>query len=113
MTSIVDQKQPREHLNKKMTKKLKSKWIKALESGDYEQCTSKLQDEDGKNCCLGVLCRVMRIKHKNIVDMEQLQDVGLHKLMPASTQTKLIQMNDFHKKSFQEIAQFLKTTKEI
>jgi hypothetical protein len=100
-------------LNKKMTKKLKNKWVKALESGDYKQCGMKLQSKDGENCCLGVLCRVMRIKHKSLIDNGELDDVGLDKVMPKDVQEKLIRMNDVERKSFQDIADFLKKTKEI
>jgi len=40
-----------------MNKTIKAKWIKALQSGDYEQTTQALKNEDGF-CCLGVLCDV-------------------------------------------------------
>jgi len=33
---------------------VKQKWLKALRSGRYEQANGALE-EDGKNCCLGVL----------------------------------------------------------
>jgi hypothetical protein len=38
------------------------KWLRALESGEYLQCTGKLGivvDGVEQNCCLGVACRVM------------------------------------------------------
>lgn len=44
----------------KMDPKLKTKWIAALRSGRYRQGKNALQNPDGTNCCLGVLCRVAR-----------------------------------------------------
>lgn len=38
-----------------MNKRVKKKWIKALESGKYKQTTGKLKGKQGY-CCLGVLC---------------------------------------------------------
>jgi hypothetical protein len=40
-----------------MDKKLKSKWVKALLSGEFEQTTGCLRDSKGY-CCLGVLHKV-------------------------------------------------------
>lgn len=97
-------------LNKKMTKELKNKWIKALESGNYKQCSGALQNAEGSNCCLGVLCRVMQIKHDNI-DGGSLSGIELPNVLPKGLETKLINMNDIKKKSFEEIAKFLRKTK--
>lgn len=33
------------------------KWVKALRSGEYEQCTGELENAKGF-CCLGVACKV-------------------------------------------------------
>lgn len=38
-----------------MTKTLKNKWLKALQSGKYTKTTSVLVDSEGGYCCLGVL----------------------------------------------------------
>lgn len=38
-----------------MIKDIRTAWVKALRSGDYEQGTKYLR-MDGKFCCLGVLC---------------------------------------------------------
>ena len=99
-------------LNKKMSKTLKNKWIKALESDNYEQCTGRLQDQNGANCCLGVLCRVMRIKHDNIVG-GSLGGIKLDKVIPQKLEAKLVDLNDNKKKSFDEIAAFLRKNKDI
>jgi len=42
-----------------MNKKWKKKWVKALRSGDYEQCTGKLHKAGDGFCCLGVLCDIV------------------------------------------------------
>lgn len=41
-----------------MNKKLKAKWIKALESGKYRRGKGQLKTKCGRFCCLGVLCEV-------------------------------------------------------
>lgn len=42
----------------KMNPEWKAKWLTALRSGDYEQCTGKLHEKDDGFCCLGVLCDI-------------------------------------------------------
>lgn len=41
-----------------MDKKLKAKWIKALESKKYKKGVNRLCTQDGMWCCLGVLCDI-------------------------------------------------------
>jgi hypothetical protein len=41
-----------------MKKNVAIKWAKALESGRYKQGKGRLKTQDGRYCCLGVLCRV-------------------------------------------------------
>ncbi len=41
---------------------LMKKWVKALRSGKYKQGQGLLETLDGKNCCLGVLCKVAGIR---------------------------------------------------
>jgi hypothetical protein len=38
-----------------MNKRIKTKWLKALRSGEYKQTKGRLKDSVGY-CCLGVLC---------------------------------------------------------
>ena len=38
-----------------MDKDVKQQWITALRSGQYSQCQGELKDNEGANCCLGVL----------------------------------------------------------
>lgn len=40
-----------------MKKKIADKWIKALKSGKFKQCTGALQKVNG-HCCLGVLTEI-------------------------------------------------------
>lgn len=40
-----------------MDVKIKTDWLKALRSGEYEKTTSYLR-RDGGFCCLGVLCAI-------------------------------------------------------
>lgn len=42
-----------------MNKEIKTKWLKALRSGEYKQTTDTLFDGGGY-CCLGVLCDLYR-----------------------------------------------------
>lgn len=49
----------------KMKVKYKKKWLQALRSGEYEQTTGCLSDENGY-CCLGVLCEIV-IKDHGVV----------------------------------------------
>lgn len=43
---------------KKMPRRLKGRWLRALRSGKYKQCTGELRRRD-EFCCLGVLCDVI------------------------------------------------------
>lgn len=39
-----------------MNQEIKAQWTTALRSKEFEQGTNMLETEDGKFCCLGVLC---------------------------------------------------------
>lgn len=41
---------------------IKKEWIAALRSDDYQQGEAQLKTEDGKFCCLGVLCDILQKK---------------------------------------------------
>lgn len=42
-----------------LSKEIKEKWIKALNSGEFKQGKYKLHDEEEDvYCCLGVLCKI-------------------------------------------------------
>jgi len=41
-----------------MDQAIKTEWVAALRSGEYQQGSGYLRDLDGKYCCLGVLCDI-------------------------------------------------------
>jgi hypothetical protein len=112
-----------------MDPKLKDKWVKALRSGRYKQVQESLQAMDhfgniAGNCCLGVLCRVARIKpevdehpedriscafdgNEGELTARLRLDLGISK----KDHDRLIEMNDgigdFTGKTFPEIADFI------
>lgn len=97
-----------------MDKKLKAKWVKALRSGRYKQTTGMLE-YGGANCCLGVLCRVARLKRRGggyfIFDgdddaLELPGGYGEHVGISIHEQSELQAMNDGGK-SFDEIARYI------
>lgn len=48
-----------------MKKEIKDRWIKALRSGKYKQCQTKLRSFDRKYyCCLGVLTQICATSKK-------------------------------------------------
>lgn len=96
-----------------MDKTLKTKWIKALESGRYEQTQDALYDGGGY-CCLGVLRKVMHPKSQKAwitpdgtvmeyLCKEHQQEAGLTKRI----QDRLSTMND-NGKTFKEIAAWIR-----
>lgn len=42
---------------------VKTLWVKALRSGEYEQGRGRLRSSDNKFCCLGVLCNLHAQAH--------------------------------------------------
>ena len=79
------------------------KWLTALESGEYKQCSLKLFDGE-KFCCLGVGCAVLGMKedelegHKSLLGSRETAGVmstlklrsptgiAIHATMPSLTQ---------------------------
>ena len=93
-----------------MKQEPKKKWIKALESGRYKQTQENLE-LDGRYCCLGVLCKTMRIDPqtaKSSFDYELLSESVLEKVgLTKTEQGTLAGMND-NGKSFREIAAYIR-----
>lgn len=80
-----------------MDKKLKAKWVKALRSGKYKQCTSELYDSEAREyCCLGVLCVVAKLEPDANAYTKLDRLVGSY--------SPFVRMNDDLGKSFSEIA---------
>lgn len=105
-----------------MNKNLKAKWLKALRSGRYKQtqCALERRDENGKiigQCCLGVLCRVMKVKpvcsatnqftyfdgNYGMLSDERLKKAGLTK----DEARHLAALNDGDDATFPDIANYI------
>jgi hypothetical protein len=93
--------------------KLKEKWVKALRSGRYKQTTGVLSEHDSSgreaNCCLGVLCRVARLRKDNWRDWGLLSDFDSgYALLEEHdfNEQPLASLND-EGKSFSEIADYI------
>ena len=59
---------------KKLPKRFKDKWVKALRSGDFEQAEGTLFDGENKYCCLGVgavICGIPKIEILNFGYIEE------------------------------------------
>lgn len=94
------------------------KWIGALVSGDYAQGREALKSHDKRYCCLGVACEVAGRKSKFIpvyglykfgaetvnISFRFQKTIGL----TDEDVSTLIVMNDNQKKSFKEIATWLR-----
>lgn len=103
-----------------MPKKFRTRWLKALRSRRYKQVDSCLQNEEGRNCCLGVAGRILRVPKDELlanVMPGALPDKESAKfpicLVKSGKSTKfanrLASMNDEHK-SFKEIADYIEKT---
>lgn len=104
---------------KKLPKKFKAKWIKALRSGDYEQGRNALY-KDGKFCCIGVECHLHGVSKEKLAANycgggTKLSFVIIPDYMDVISKTVfgfrsasrcLIDMNDSGK-SFDEIANWI------
>lgn len=100
-------------------KKAAKLWVKALRSGRYKQCRKTLATEDGRNCCLAVLCRVMRAKKVKVFGDTQFQwgDDTSNGALPnalreelgisPSEQSRYIDMNDPKGFTFDQIADYV------
>ena len=96
-----------------MDKKLKARWIKALESGRYKQGKGRLKKED-RYCCLGVLREVYSPNYPKgemgidagLLSSRLSAELGISK----ETQCELAHMNDGddrEQQSFEQIAQWI------
>lgn len=101
---------------KKLPKEFKEKWVKALRSGEYKQCTSQLHDK-GRFCCLGVAAVLAGKRPRDlkgghigydctIKPFDGFPEILTHKNWSNDTAGILSQMND-EGKSFSEIADYI------
>jgi hypothetical protein len=102
---------------------VKEKWITALESGEYKQCTGQLS-HDGGYCCLGVLTDLYLKETGGEWDMNDiLRDdgglgskvrewAGISEVGPEVSiglkYVPLVNMNDIDHRSFSYIADALR-----
>jgi len=102
-----------------MDQELKDKWVKALQSGDYDQTHTTLRDEEGF-CCLGVLVDVANAGNWADYDFEPFGalkndgyyckvDIGLSK----EDDRHLVHLNDDELLSFPEIADWIVENVEV
>lgn len=85
----------------RMDAEIKRKWIEALQSGKYQQCTRALCDREEaptQYCCLGVLWD-LEGRPDNLTAL-WAKHVGMNK-------GRLIKMNDDQGRSFAEIADYI------
>ena len=111
----------------KLNKELMTRWIEALESGDYLQGHNQLMDRDAEGqyvyCCLGVLQQI-EPKIKGAVADDEIvtfldQDSVLEVMGCDIEQTTLAELNDglptagVPGQSFKQIAQHLREKYKI
>lgn len=107
-----------------MNTEMKSEWLAALRSGDYEQARGKLKNFDSTEfCCLGVLCDLVAKKGDGEWDSTnayikfQYEDTASDTVLPialqrelgipADIQRELVDMNDDLRFSFDQIADYI------
>lgn len=97
-----------------MTPELKAKWVEALRSGEYKQTAGIMHsDENGEDsfCCLGVLCEVMSVpRYGRGYSFKGFgyKAFGIPRsVLKRTAQSKLIDLNDVEKKSFEQIADWI------
>lgn len=98
---------------KKLPKRLKAKWVKALRSGDFEQARGFLVGADGY-CCLGVLGTICGVPINEMRGEGFLCNVNDEILGPYNSvvrgrnlERRLAAMNDNEKSSFKSIASYI------
>lgn len=98
---------------------VKRKWIEALRSGEYSQGKESLRDGNGNYCCLGVLAEIQGVPREKTTFMDCSRytfapDYKCTASIPtdylgitSSQRSILINMNDYYRNSFPEIADFI------
>ena len=99
-----------------MKSEVKTKWINALKSGNYQQCTGTIYDK-GKHCAYGVLCDIYA-KEKGVRLSNILMRTPSNSLIPRSVakwagidgvnHDPVVRMNDLLRNGFDEIAEYIK-----
>lgn len=94
-----------------MKPEIKTKWIAALRSGEYQQVQQDLHNDEGY-CCLGVLQSVLA---QELIELPADDGDSFLKVEPCleltgltfTDQKTLWRMNDDDEKSFDEIADYI------
>lgn len=102
----------------RLPKRLKSKWVKALRSGEYKQGNNYLE-QDNKFCCLGVLCKVtnpsIELNTAQYIGDRGMDTTGIPKILQGEAYEqlsnpivyKLVLLNDDKNYSFKQIASYI------
>lgn len=106
---------------KKLPKRFKTKWLKALRSGEYKQghyflvSTPTYEEKEKKYCCLGVACNMLGAFKKNSTRRYNYIPARMMKSYKVPKQligdnpltNKLATMNDSNGYSFKRIANWI------
>lgn len=106
----------------KLPKEFTEKWVKALRSGDYKQCTGKMYKREHGYCCLGVAMSIngvpdskmdnkgVPVNKTNGVFMTKTKSIP-RELYGTAGNNELLheftKMNDTNKNTFDEIADWI------
>ena len=122
---IITDKKTGKEIDAKLPKHFKTKWIKALRSGEYIQGQAQLENNK-KYCCLGVACKIsdpqLDISGRGLITKSHFGDLietlKIPKLLIGTIDkssndfnivvTTLVKMNDIGK-SFDEISTWIET----
>lgn len=98
---------------------LQTKWLEALESGEYDQCKNQLYDKDRGYCCLGV---AEKLRDPDMHLLERNSEIGTPRNQTISELNlfsptgflkdpnfdSLTDLNDHHDFSFNDIAEYIR-----
>lgn len=94
-----------------MNAELKSAWVKALRSGEFEQTRGELADEaHAAFCCIGVgykVCIGGDLDSLGSETMDRTHDAARSLGLSPDQQLHLVVMNDSERKSFPQIADYI------
>lgn len=86
-----------------MNEEMKSKWVKALRSGQYKQARGRVKRDDSY-CCIGV--GALACGHE-VRDFTVTGHAAEKLSLTEEQITNLVRMNDSEEKSFRQIAAYI------
>ncbi len=89
----------------KLPKAVKSKWIKALTSGEYKQGRGSLMPSQDTYCCLGVACKIGVLTPQVSLETSRSTDCNI---LTGEVESKLMHFNDNKHYNFKWIAAYIK-----